>query len=210
MNELKYIFLHGLGQNSSNWQDTISNIENKSDILCPNLSDFLYGKEMNYANLYESFSEYCTHFSEPITICGLSLGGILALQYGIENPDKINSMVLIGTQYKMPKNLLKFQNFIFHLMPNCIIKKTGFQKRDFINLSKSMININFEKNLKKINCPVLIICGEKDKANKQASLQLKEHIPNSEIIFIKNAGHEVNVDASKILGTTLNTFFKQQ
>lgn len=73
-----------------------------------------------------------------------------------------------------------------------------------------MININFEKNLKKINCPVLIICGEKDKANKQASLQLKEHIPNSEIIFIKNAGHEVNVDASKILGTTLNTFFKQQ
>lgn len=125
MNELKYIFLHGLGQNSSKWQNTISNIENKSDIICPNLSDFLNGKEMNYANLYESFSEYCTHFSEPITICGLSLGGILALQYGIENPDKINSMVLIGTCLK---TCLNFKTSFFILCQIVLLRKQDFKR----------------------------------------------------------------------------------
>ncbi|WP_353948433.1 alpha/beta fold hydrolase [Sporolactobacillus sp. Y61] len=205
---MKYILLHGLGQTSSSWNDTIEVMEKKSDILCPNLSDLLRDEEVNYSNLYKVFSEYCMNFTEPLNICGLSLGGILTLQYGIENPNKINSMVLIGTQYVMPKGLLKLQNVVFHIMPNSTFKKMGFGKKDFINLSKSMMNLDFRQNLQNISCPVLVICGEKDNVNKRASLQLKEQIPHAEISIIENAGHEVNLDAPKKLGVILNTFFK--
>lgn len=205
---MKYILLHGLGQNSSSWDKTIKVMEKKSDILCPDLPDLLHDKEVSYSNLYQAFSEYCSNITEPLNICGLSLGGILALQYGIENPDKVNSMVLIGTQYVMPKRLLKFQNMIFRVMPNRTFKKIGFGKNDFMNLSKSMMNLDFHQNLHKISCPVLVVCGEKDNANKKASLQLKEHIPHAEILFIKNAGHEVNLDSPGKLGGELNIFFQ--
>ncbi len=206
---MKYILLHGLGQTSSSWNNTIETMENKSDILCPNLLDLLCGKEVTYSNLYKAFSEYCMSVTEPLNVCGLSLGGILALQYGIENPQKVNSMVLIGTQYIMPKGLLKFQNVIFHIVPNSTFKKMGCEKKDFINLTKSMMDLNFQKDLHLISCPVLVICGGRDKANKPASLQLKEHIPNVEISIINNAGHEVNIDTPKKLGEILNAFFER-
>ena len=91
---MKTILLHGLGQTSSSWKNTINTMGKSADILCPNLFDWFEDKEVCYQVLYLAFSEYCKQFSEPVNICGLSLGGILALQYGIENPDKINSLAL--------------------------------------------------------------------------------------------------------------------
>lgn len=204
---MKYIFLHGLGQTALSWEKTISVMDKKMDINCLDLFALLRNKEINYSNLYQAFSEYCDVFSEPFCLCGLSLGGILALQYGIENPDKISSMALIGTQYNMPKKMLKFQNTIFRIMPNGIFKKMGLEKKDAISLSKSMMDLDFQQNLQKIECPALIVCGEKDKANMQASLQLEKLMPNARLNIIKNAGHEINVDAPKDLGMVLNKFF---
>lgn len=63
----------------------------------------------------------------PFNICGLSLGSIIALQYTIENLEKVKSLLLIGTQYKMPKILLNFQNLIFKFMPNNIFKELGIK-----------------------------------------------------------------------------------
>lgn len=204
---MKYIFLHGLGQTPACWNKTISYMEKQANIICVNLFDLLQGKEITYINLYDAFSEYCEKFPEPFNLCGLSLGGILALHYCIENPSKVNSMALIGTQYVMPKKLLKIQNAIFHIMPKRMFQQIGISKRDFINLSNSMMELDFRGDLKKVMCSVLIICGQKDKANKKASMELKEYLPHAEIQFIENAGHEVNVDAPELLGKMLNTFF---
>lgn len=200
---MKTILLHGLGQDSSIWNNMIENQEN---IICPNLPDFLKGKEANWNNLYNSFENYCKSIPDKINICGLSLGGILALQYGIENPDKINSMILIGTQYTMPKMLLKIQNVIFRFMPEIQFKETGFSKNDFIKLSESMMNLDFSENLKNIKFPVLVVCGEKDKPNMKASLNISKMIPDAELSIVKNSGHEVNRDNPEELKNILTRF----
>lgn len=200
---MKTILIHGLGQDFSIWNNMIENQEN---IICPNLPDFLKGKEANWNNLYNSFENYCKSIPDKINICGLSLGGILALQYGIENPDKINSMILIGTQYTMPKMLLKIQNVIFRFMPEIQFKETGFSKNDFIKLSESMMNLDFSENLKNIKFPVLVVCGEKDKPNMKASLNISKMIPDAELIIVKNSGHEVNRDNPEELKNILKNF----
>lgn len=137
----------------------------------------------------------------------MSLGGIIALQYGIENPDKLNSAVLIGVQYKMPKRLLKFQNLIFKFMPEKAFEDTGIGKNDFINLSESMMNLNFTDNLGNLKCPTLILCGEKDNANKKSACQLNDILKNSQIKIIENAGHEVNIQNPKVLSDILFDFW---
>lgn len=200
---MKTILIHGLGQDFSIWNNMIENQEN---IICPNLPDFLKGKEANWNNLYNSFENYCKSIPDKINICGLSLGGILALQYGIENPDKINSMILIGTQYTMPKMLLKIQNVIFRFMPEIQFKETGFSKNDFIKLSESMMNLDFSENLKNIKFPVLVVCGEKDKPNMKASLNISKMIPDAELSIVKNSGHEVNRDNPEELKNILKNF----
>lgn len=205
---MNYILLHGLGQTSSSWDETIQTLNEDWNIFCPGLSDWILGKQPCYDTLYKIFENYCEQFDDTLCLVGLSLGGILAMQYSIEHPEKVKSLVLIGTQYKMPKRLLKLQNVLFHLMPDSEFSKMGFQKSDFISLCKSMIDLDFSHHLKDIRCKVLVVCGEKDRANRSASLQLAELIPDAEFITILGAGHEVNIDCPFQLGEKLNNFFQ--
>lgn len=203
------IFIHGLGQTPSSWENTIKEMNIQTDVNCPNLSELLKGHKINYTNLYQVFSEHCNTFSEPLNLCGLSLGGVLALNYAIEYPERVQSLVLIGTQYKMPKMVLGFQNIIFRFMPNSMFEQMGFGKKDFIELSRSMMELDFSNDLKKISCPVLVVCGEKDNANKKASIGLNESLSNSEIQIVDGSGHEVNIDRPKQLGDVINDFYKR-
>lgn len=205
---MKYILLHGLGQTSSSWNKTLDVMSDKWDIMCPNLADWLYSESPCYETLYKALEKYCEQFDEPLSLCGLSLGGILAMQYSIEHSEKVHSLVLIGTQYTMPKKLLKMQNILFHFMPSSMFSKMGFQKSDFISLCKSMIELDFTHNLKNIHCRVLVLCGEKDKANKTASIDIQKKIPHAKISIISGAGHEVNIDNPVSLGNELNNFFE--
>ena len=77
---MKFIFVHGMGHTAASWEETISYMKNKQDIVCPDLSAILNGKEASYPNLCSAFAEYCNQFEEQIHLCGLSLGGVLALE----------------------------------------------------------------------------------------------------------------------------------
>lgn len=207
---MQYIFIHGLGQNSSGWDKTISFMTKPIRAVCPDLSVLLNDKEVTYANLYRAFSDYCKDISEPLNLCGLSLGGVLALNYALDYPTRVQSLVLISAQYKMPKALLKLQNAIFRFMPESAFKTMGFKKKDFIRLTNSMIDIDFSKKLKDISCAALVLCGSKDGANKRAARALAENIPGAEFQLVENASHEVNAENPRELAFKLETFYRKQ
>lgn len=125
---MKNILIHGLGQNSKDW-DTIKNELETRGIspIVPDLFDLTKGRELDYPTVYQAFSELCESYKDKLNLCGLSLGGLLALNYAIQYPKKINSLVLIGTPFEIPKGLLKFQNFVFKLIP-----KSAFHQRQGI------------------------------------------------------------------------------
>ena len=116
------IFVHGSGHKATSWEKTISYMTNNEDIVCPNLSSILEGKEASYENLYSSFVKYCNEFDGQIHLCGLSLGGILALNFALDFPQKVKTLVLIGTPYKVPKVAFSFQNIIFRFLPKSIFE----------------------------------------------------------------------------------------
>jgi len=206
---MQNIFIHGLEQNSSSWDKTISFMPKSAHIFCPDLFAILNHKETTYSNLYRDFSDYCNDISGKLNLCGLSLGGVLALNYAIDYPTRLQSLVLIAAQYKMPRTLLKFQNILFHFMPKSTFEKQGFQKKDIMQLTNSMIELDFSKNLCDISCPTLIVCGEKDKANKKAAKNLVENIPNANFHLVENTGHEVNIEAPEKLATILHAFWQE-
>ena len=191
---MKYILLHGMGQNASSWDKTISYLPDTAEIVCPELSNFFSEGNCNYNKMYSSFCRYCGNFSEPLNICGLSLGAVLALNYAIDFPQKISSLILIAPQYNMPKFLLKAQNVLFKFMPESQFKGIGLKKKNFITLTNSMMDIDFTNSLNNVNCPVFVICGEKDNVNKKAAIKLARELPNAKFSTINNSGHEVNLD----------------
>lgn len=206
---MQRIYLHGLGQTPASWDKTIAGLNDGEGSLCPNLAEMLRGKTASYETLYEAFSETCERVDGKIDLCGLSLGGVLALQYAIGHPEKVNSLVLIAAQYKMPVTLLKLQNILFRFMPKSSFQQTGFEKREFMELCKTMMTLDFRASVREISCPVLVIYGEKDSANKKAALELAGTLKNAQLQVIPGAGHEVNVDTPEKLAEVLRDFYKQ-
>ncbi len=201
------LFLHGLGQTPSDWDGVLAGMAPGEDVLRPDLRQLLGGRDAEFPALFRGFEEYCGRLEGPLCLCGLSLGGVLALRYAMEHPARVSSMVLVGTQYAMPSGLLRFQNAVFHLMPDRAFPRDGFGKQGFIALSRSMMYLDLEPRLREVRCPVLVVCGERDRANRSAALQLSGKLPHAEIAFVPKAGHEVNTEAPKALAGLLTGFW---
>ena len=203
------IFVHGSGHKATSWNKTISYMTNNEDIVCPNLSSILEGKEASYENLYSSFIKYCNEFDGQIHLCGLSLGGILALNFALDFPQKVKTLVLIGTPYKVPKVAFSFQNIIFRFLPKFIFETMAFDKKNTFALVDNMKNLDFSDRVKNIKCPTLILCGKKDSANMKSAYYLKENIKGAELKIIENTGHVVNEENPKALADILNEYYLQ-
>ncbi len=201
------IFVHGSGHKATSWEKTLSYITNNEDIVCPNLSSILEGKEASYENLYSSFVKYCNEFDGQIHLCGLSLGGILALNFSLDFPQKVKTLVLIGTPYKVPKAAFSFQNIIFRFLPKSIFETMAFDKKNTFALGDTMKNLDFSDRVKNIKCPTLILCGKKDSANMKSADYLSQNIRSAELKIIENTGHVVNEENPKILANILTEYY---
>lgn len=199
------IFLHGLGQNPSSWNETLSFLPQCIKAYCPDLLHLCEDK--TYEKIYLAFENYVDDFLNPINLCGISLGAVLALNYTLNHADKVSSLVLIAPQYKMPKLLLRFQNIVFHIMPDSLISKDGIAKQDIIQLTNSMRFLDFEQELKNVMCSTLIICGQKDTANIKAAKKMANLISDAKLYLIDTAGHEINVFAFKKLADAMSLFY---
>ena len=204
---MKKILIHGSGHKADSYNETIKYM-NGDDVLLPDLSLILNGKKASYDNLYSSFIEYCDKVSGKVDLCGLSLGGILALNYALDFPDKVNSLVLIGTPYKVPKFMFGIQNIIFRFLPKSMFDSMAFNKKDTFILGKSMKNLDFSGRVSEVKCKTLIICGEKDNTNIKSAYYLSKHIKDSKLKIIKNTGHIVNEENPKELSMLINNFWQ--
>lgn len=206
---MKKILIHGSGHKATSWNETISYMKNSKDILCPNLASLLNGKKADYTNLYSSFTEFCHNIDGRIDLCGISLGGILALNYALDFPEKVNTLVLIGTPHKIPKILFSIQNIIFGFLPESFFQSMEFCKTDIFILGNSMKKLDFSNKLQNIKCPTLIICGKKDGANLKSAHYLSENIINAQLKIIENAGHVVNEENPKELAKALDEYYAE-
>lgn len=203
------IWLHGSGHKANSWDKTISYMPGDKDIVCPNLSSILKGKAATYENLYSAFAKYCNGFEGQIHLCGLSLGGILALNFALDFPQKLKTLVLIGTPYKVPKAAFGLQNVVFRFLPKSIFDTMAFDKKDTFALGNTMKNLDFSDAVKNIQCPTLILCGEKDGANMKSAHYLAQNIRGAKLKILENAGHVVNEENPKALAEILSEYYLQ-
>ena len=204
---MTYILIHGSGHKATSWNETISYMKSDKEILCPNLSSILNGKEASYANVYSSFVDYCNKVNGQLHLCGLSLGGVLVLNYTLDFPEKVKTLVLIGTPYKIPKLKFSIQNIIFRVLPKSVFTNMAFGKKDMFIFGNSIKNLDFSERVQSIKCPTLVICGKKDGAFIKSAYYLAENIKNAKLKILENTGHIINQENPKALAKELNEFY---
>ena len=204
---MKKILIHGSGHKAISWQETISYMKDQKNILCPDLYSILNGQDATYENLYTSFVEYCNRIDGQIHLVGLPLGGIIAMNYALDFPEKVKTLVVIGTPHKIPKVAFEIQNVIFRFFPKSVFKEMAFDKKDTFALGNSIKKLEIADRMQEIKCPVLVICGEKDRANKKSVYYFSENIENVALCMIEKTGHVVNEENPKELARILNEYY---
>ena len=188
---MKIVFLHGLGQRAADWDQVASQFPNAD---CPELFE-IAGEKLNYSAILSSLEERYEYEKEPLCLCGLSLGGMLALDYALRHGDQVGAMVLLGARDRTPRLLMDIQDLLFRCMPDKAFASTGMKKEQVRDLTRSMKNLDFTDRLSTIHCPVTVACGEKDHPNFAAARRLAKYLPNARLYVVPHAGHELNTDA---------------
>lgn len=203
------ILIHGLGQNKTSWNEVEKELANRGiKTENPDLYLMLKNNKADYHTLLNRFTDYCNGNDDKLNLCGISLGGVLALDYAKRFPDKVNSLVLIGTPYEIPEFLFRIQSVVFRLTPKSFFEKLGCPKRNFVSLVNSMGKLNIAAELDKINCKALILCGEKDGQNIESGEKLNENIKGSSFHIVEHSSHEVNADNPKELSNIIYAFWQ--
>lgn len=70
-------------------------------------------------------------------------------------------------------------------------------------------NKNFSSRLRSIECPTLVLCGKKDRANIKSAHFLAQNIKSAELEIIEDTGHVVNEENPEVLAQILTEFYSK-
>lgn len=188
--------------NSDDYGDFLNDFIKKLDIKNPILIGHSHGGRIiiNYGGRYKNVSKI-----------------VLIASAGLKPHRKLSYYIKVGT-YKFLKNFLAIcPNWeLFNNIRKRYLNKFGSE--DYKNspavLKKTMAIIlnEDERNLmKNIKVKTLLIWGEKDKTVLlHDAYIMKEHLKNSQLAIIKNAGHYPFLDSSAKCINLIKNFLKEE
>jgi pimeloyl-ACP methyl ester carboxylesterase len=239
-NGSKMILIHGLFLNSDCWRFQLSEFESNFHILRFDLRG--HGRSTkpkkrftirNYVDDMFSLLQYLD-WSKDLYLIGHSLGGMIALVYGIENLSNVKKMVIADSFCFISQEAItdvlgrinnsKLEDFakgisIRGLSPYhedtaefvAKIVTDHMTKKDCLQATAASAGFNICENLKTLNIPVLVLVGKKDITTPVwASEMIHEWLPQSELVIIPDAGHLTIFDHSKEFNDLVLNFWGNQ
>lgn len=231
------VFLHGASWDGRQWGRQV-------DYFCPNYQvitldarghgrSSLPAGELSPDLFWQDLVALLDHLDLPRAIlCGLSLGGHIAIQTAIRAPERVESLILIGTPFtnkfnRFERLLVPVNRFCQRLLPMTWIawlsslalggKDPGAKRyiRDvvgsldhdvFNRVWKAVTSMESREGLPAIDCPTLILIGQRDWMTRRQQQYLHDKIRGSRLSVIKNAGHGTVFDNPDQLEREIEAF----
>ena len=226
------VFIHGLSDSLLYWEFLASNLKKDYQILRVDLrghGDSKLGNEEITINTYvDDLNNLLEELDiAKVNLIGFSLGGAVALEFSIKYTQKVDSLVLMSSFFKVDDGLrntfnqfknalgVGFGEFYDTILPMVLCPDVIEGSKDELELLKDMasqnanteayikatdvcLNFNGEKYLSKINIPTLILAGKYDEIST-LDIQKEMHgkIRNSELIVFDNAKHNLLIGKNK-------------
>lgn len=166
-----------------------------------------------------------------VALVGFSLGGMTDLVFTLEHPEKVSKLVLVGATAKMSYFPLHIIEILRYLLPYETVARMVCKRR-FYKPSQQILEDELARAMRtdshaayecfrefykkfdvrdrvsKIEVPTLIIVGEKDKVNLEASRYLNREIRGSELRIMSGIGHTVMTERPEEFNQILEEFIR--
>lgn len=191
------LFLHGWGQNKESMLPIIDTLKNKYKCVLIDMPGFGKSKFNNAKNMEEYTNKIRTFLEKnkllPKYIVGHSFGGKVAIEYYKQNKN-IEKLFLIASPILKPKRHL---NYYYKVLKHKIKKRLKLKSNEgsadyknspneMKNFFISVVNHHYNKMIKDIEIPVILIWGSKDKqVPLNRAKKLNKRLKNSDLYVMK-------------------------
>jgi pimeloyl-ACP methyl ester carboxylesterase len=227
------LLLHGLFGALSNWDSSFplfAAYANPLALSFPILSG--HRSEVKVKAL-AAYTEYFVRERslQPVTLCGNSLGGHVAMRLCLASPELVDCLVLSATSglYEHSVDSLPIrpdEKFVREHMTRVFyhaefvtdeavneitqILKSRMNVLNLIHAARSAKKDNLLSLLPEIKVPVLLLWGEDDQVTTMDVAEtFHKHLPNSTLKTIKNCGHAPMIEHPEWFSTEVEGFLKQ-
>ena len=194
------VLLHGLGQTPQSWQDQVTAMPDGFKAVAPWLKGTRPGRAEEFSvegAADEVLRLLNQHGAERMSLVGVSIGAVVALDAAIRAPEAISHLVLVSGQVNPPRSVARMQRLVFSMMPARRLASMGVEKRRFLQALDESARVDYRSRLGQVKARTLILVGADDKANQPAAHDLAAGIPGARLEVVPGAGAQPNVEAPR-------------
>ncbi len=195
-----------------------------------NVTDF--SRSAYVQDAIETIEQHCT---QPIVLVGQSMGGLNAFLVAAKRPDLVKALVVVEATPERNRNAqhdiqnwldnwpAPFQNlddakeffggdtlYSRTFAKSLEKRKDGywpaFNKEDMIHSLDDVVSKDYWDEWKKIECPTLVVAGERSSITKPLLEKMISSIPKGQYVYIPEAGHDLHLERPDEWGKALEDF----
>jgi pimeloyl-[acyl-carrier protein] methyl ester esterase len=91
------LLVHGWGMHGGVWENVAQKLAAEWRVHSVDLPGYGYSKAEKVTTLDAIVDELSAGFAEPLSVCGWSLGGQIALHWAAREPDKVRRLILVAS-----------------------------------------------------------------------------------------------------------------
>ncbi|MBB1502387.1 alpha/beta fold hydrolase [Propioniciclava sp. MC1683] len=189
--------LHGLGQTPQSWQDQVTAMPAGFKAVAPWLRGLRPGRAQEFSvegAADDVLALLNQHGVEQMSLVGVSLGAMVALDAAIRSPETVSHLVLAAGQVNPPRSVMRMQRLVFSMVPAKRLASMGVEKKRFLQALDQAATIDYRSRLGLVTARTLVVVGADDKANLTAARDLAAGIPGARLEVIPGVGHQPNVE----------------
>ena len=229
---LTLLCLHGAGGNHTVWLDAMDRLAPDQKAIAIDLP----GHGASKGKASRSISGYATQVKSfvdtlglpPLVLCGHSMGGGIAIEYGLRNPGDLAGLVLVATGAK-----LRVAPAILDLLERSAKEgvKLGLDQWAFAPDAPQEIVDRYSKGVsttdpwvrlddmkacdvfdrladtRRLTLPTLVMAGEHDRLTPtKYSEYLAREIPGAQLVLDDTAGHMVMLERPEAFAASVSEF----
>ena len=208
------LIIHGNGGSIADFKDQIPDFSKKYKVIIADNraqgQSADNGDSLSYEMMADDYAALLSQLKiDSAYVIGWSDGGINALLLAIRHPGKVKKLAATGANLR-PDSSAVYEEVIDMVTPIYTQLKNANPKSDQQKRNWKLVRLLAEEphiplsDLRKIQCPSLIIGGDHDVIKEEHTMQIYKNIPKAYLWILPNSGHSTPVvykdDFNKVVG----------
>lgn len=233
--ETPVVLLHGLFGSPTNWLSIMHDLAEHYRFYALQMPiDFGHNRRHTSFHSLSQLTEHVIQFFDEMNlehavVCGNSLGGQVALDFYVEQPERVDRLILSGSAGLFERSLaggrpprlcrdyIRKQACEIFYDPRIVsdelvddiyqMLSDRHYRRFLLKVAKATRDRYMLDELANVDIPTMIIWGRDDSITPPfVAEQFCDHIPTAELIFIDHCGHAPPIEQPDEFARLLDTF----